>query len=173
MFVVLFVIGLLGLRYIRPAAGLLVLGIGLWLLAVVVIFPITGGGLFATNLLFQSPLMINAIYLGIGLAYASVLIGVRSISLVPPVVETRRALFTGLAATAASFLVTIWFGRSNGTVRSALPLASIAPEESPTPEPSRAAVSAGSNSAAAVGAPRAERNRESLPGAAAAARASA
>jgi len=153
MFVVLFAIGMLAVRFARHPAGLLAVGIGLWLLAVAVLFPITGGGLFATNLLFQSPLMINAIYLGIGLAYASVLLGGRSISVGPPVVETRRAFFTGLAATAASFLVTIWFGRSNGTVRSALPLASIAPEESPTPEPSRAAVSAASSSAAAVAAP--------------------
>src|SRR5712692_9508104 len=51
MFLALFVIGLFAVRRFRSSTPLLSLGLALWLVAVVIIFPITSGGLFATGLL--------------------------------------------------------------------------------------------------------------------------
>jgi DMSO/TMAO reductase YedYZ molybdopterin-dependent catalytic subunit len=160
MFLVLFAIGLFAARRLRPG-GLLVLGLALWLVAVAAIFPITGGGVFATRLLLQSPILINAIYLGIGLVYASSLIAAQALtSAVRQPVEdapagpgTRRAFIGGLAGSAAAFLVTIWFGRSAGRVTSALPIASLPATDEPSPAPSATSAPAAASGSAAASAP--------------------
>src|SRR5205814_9699860 len=76
MFLALAGIALAAQRWIVRPGWLLAVGIGLWLAAMAAIMPITGAGFFATGL-FQNPVLLNAIYLGIGLAYASVLLLVR------------------------------------------------------------------------------------------------
>ncbi len=162
MFLALFAIGLLAVRRFRSAAPLLGLGLILWLVVAVVIFPVTGGGLFAAGLLLQSPILINALYIGIGLAYATCLVAGRWVAqLAEPAageraavgVESRRSFITGLAGAAVAFVVTVWFGRSAGKVTSALPAASIPPSEAPSPATASPGVGAASGSpSAAVGA---------------------
>src|SRR5713226_120379 len=76
MFAALVGVGLALQRFVRRPGWLLAAGVGLWLVTAVVIMPLTGAGVFATGL-FQSPVLINAIYLGIGLAYATVLLAAR------------------------------------------------------------------------------------------------
>jgi DMSO/TMAO reductase YedYZ molybdopterin-dependent catalytic subunit len=146
MFLGLFALGLFALRRGLPMAALLVLGAALWLVAVLVIFPITGAGLFATGLLLQSPILVNAVYLGMGLAYATVLIAGQIFIGRPSPAETtrveastsRRALVAGLGGSLAAFLVTLWFGRSAGAVVSTLPMAEV-PENAASPSPQAAA----------------------------------
>ena len=155
MFLVLFAIGLFAARRL-PSLGLLGLALLLWLVAVAAIFPVTGGGVFATGLFLQSPILINAIYLGIGLVYASCLMATR---LPAPVGEGiagagRREFMGGLAGSVVALLVTVWFGRSAGRVTSALPVASLPASEAPSPEPapSTPAASAPAASSAAASA---------------------
>ena len=159
MFLALFAIGLFAARRLRPV-GLLVLGLALWLVAVAVIIPITGGGVFATGLLLQSPILINAIYLGIGLMYASSLVAVQVLAVIgpqpaqrtePSVPGTRRAFISGLAGSAAALLVTIWFGRSAGKVSSALPEASLPSTDVPSPPAATPGASAAPGAPAATG----------------------
>src|SRR5207237_816456 len=66
-------VGWLAFRSIRRSGWLLALGPALWLATMLIIMPLTGAGLFATEL-FQSPALVNAIYLGISLAYATLLL---------------------------------------------------------------------------------------------------
>ncbi len=156
MFLALFAIGLFAARRLQPM-GLLGLGLGLWLVAIAAIFPITGGGVFATGLILQSPILINAIYLGIGLVYASSLVvaqmlataGRRQVQGADAAAAsgTRRAFVSGLAGSAVAFLVTVWFGRSAGKVTSALPVASL--PETAVPSASAATVSAPAGSTGA------------------------
>src|SRR5579883_2916570 len=73
MLLALIAIGLLAHRFVRRPAWLLAVGVGLWLVAMAAIMPLTGAGVFATSL-FQNPILVNVVYLGIGLAYASVLL---------------------------------------------------------------------------------------------------
>ncbi|HEY8693846.1 MAG TPA: molybdopterin-dependent oxidoreductase, partial [Chloroflexota bacterium] len=119
--------------------------------------PITGGGVFANGLILQSPILINAIYLGIGLVYASSLVvaqmlataGRRQVQGADAAAAsgTRRAFVSGLAGSAVAFLVTVWFGRSAGKVTSALPVASL--PETAVPSASAATVSAPAGSTGA------------------------
>lgn len=141
MFLVLVAVGLVATRRLH-AGGLLALGLALWLVAVAVIFPLTGGGVFATGLILQSPFLINAIYVGIGLLYGSILLAAQiapgSLRGTAPAGDSvtagsRRVFVAGLAGSAAAFLVTVYFGRSAGRINSALPTASLpASEPSPT-----------------------------------------
>src|SRR5205823_9204117 len=73
MFLALVAIGFAAIRLVRSPVGLVTVGVGLWLAAMVVIMPLTGAGVFATGL-FQNPGLINAVYLGIGLAYGTMLL---------------------------------------------------------------------------------------------------
>src|SRR5438034_1010461 len=119
MFVALAAIGLALQRFVRHPGWLLTAGVGLWLLTALVIMPLTGAGLFATGL-FQSPVLINAIYLGIGLVYATVLLAGRLA--LPAVVQApepgflrfppRRAFIAGQAGTLASLAVPVCLGRA-------------------------------------------------------------
>ncbi|HLY66379.1 MAG TPA: molybdopterin-dependent oxidoreductase [Chloroflexota bacterium] len=159
MFVALFAIGLLAIRRFRSSAALLLLGVALWLVAGVVIFPVTSGGLFATGLLLQSPILTNAVYTGIGLIYASSLIAGRwlfSLAGQPApapggmsALETRRSFIAGLAGSAVALVVSVWFGRSAGKVSSALPAATIGEPDVASPPATTPAAGSGPISAAA------------------------
>lgn len=160
MFLGLVVVGVTSLRVARRARGLLAVGVALWLLAMVAIMPLTGGGLFGTAL-FQNAILINALFLAMALAYAAVLALTRAAESaafpVPPPpttgddagLETRRTILSALVATAASLAAVLIAGRSGGVKTSSLPLATIPPPASPaapplataaTPQPETAAV---------------------------------
>jgi DMSO/TMAO reductase YedYZ molybdopterin-dependent catalytic subunit len=132
---------------LRPGA-LLGLGVGMWLLTMLVVMPVTGAGLFATALLV-SPILTSAGYLLVFLSYASALIAGQlalSLSLWPvsnpaqitPIpLRERRVLLVGLACAALAGGLAALVGRQGGLVASSLPLAA-----APTPgalEPPRAA----------------------------------
>ncbi len=142
MFIALFAIALFVLTRNLPTTAVLLLGCGLWLVTAVVLFPITGAGFFATELPLQSPALVNAVYVGIGLAYASLLIAGEMFTarratkdvLPAPISAARRSLVVAAGGSAVAFLVAFWFGRSAGTVVSSLPMASV-PDVVPTPAP--------------------------------------
>lgn len=149
VFLALVIVGMLALRFTRRPAGLLALGLLLYLLAMAVIAPLTGAGPFATGL-FVNPLLSNAISLGAVMAYVSVLLCAQLISRVWPSVKNalpaeagisagRRALFTSLAVSAASFVVTLVTGRSSGRIVSGLPVASAPTAAAPAPSPTAVA----------------------------------
>jgi len=109
--------------------------------------PLTGGGFFATGLVL-SPLLVNAGYLLVFLAYASVLVAAHLLLLEAEPIkrgqpgEDRRALLAGLAATLGALGVARVIGRDGGIVASNLPLASPpirAPAPLPTPDAATAA----------------------------------
>jgi hypothetical protein len=67
-------LGALALRWSWPGWAVLGLGPFLWLVAMGVIMPMTGAGLFARDLLAQNVPLVNASYLGVALAYATILL---------------------------------------------------------------------------------------------------
>jgi DMSO/TMAO reductase YedYZ molybdopterin-dependent catalytic subunit len=123
-----------------PSGGLLGLGVGLWLVTMALVMPVTGAGFFGTGLLI-SPLLTASGYLVVFLGYASVLIGGRTIFHQGnrPVMMERRALIMSLIATVAAGGVATLAGRNGGLVASTLPVA-VAPTVLPTPPPTREAV---------------------------------
>lgn len=137
MAVALAVIGMLVLRASWSSGRFLLLGIALWLLAMAVVMPITGAGFFATDLLI-SPVLTNAAYLLVFLAYATILIIGRNFSTHResdgPVMVERRALLTALIGTFAAGGVAVLAGRNGGVVASSLPVA-VAPTLNPTAPP--------------------------------------
>jgi len=146
MFLALAGIGIASLRIIRRPIWLLAVGIGLWLVAMLAIMPLTGAGPFATGL-FQNPVLVNAVYLGVGLAYAALLLGACSLpapALVGPSVESRRAFVVGAAASVASFMVTLVLGKTSTQIASSLPLASLPGEPGPAPASASSAAPSGS-----------------------------
>src|ERR687885_1801574 len=98
MAVILAAIGVLVLRAGWRAWWVLGLGPGLWLITMAVVMPITGAGLFATDLLVD-PLLTNAGYLLVFLGYASVLVAGRVLltrrDAAGPIMAERRALLAG------------------------------------------------------------------------------
>ncbi len=125
----LIVVGTLAARAAWSAWRLLGLGFGLWLLAMGVVVPITGGGLFATHLLL-SPLLVNAGFLMVFLAYSSVLIlgrlrlkGQAPESRSP--LSERRALLAGLVGSIGALGLARYIGREGVMVTSNLPLAAV------------------------------------------------
>src|SRR5579859_1202273 len=57
MAIALVVIALLALRFMSRPGGLLLLGVALWLVAMLIVMPLTGAGIFATTL-FQNPVLV-------------------------------------------------------------------------------------------------------------------
>ncbi|MGI9147896.1 MAG: molybdopterin-dependent oxidoreductase [Chloroflexota bacterium] len=138
MLALLFGVGLLVLRSAWAGWRVLVLGLGLWLFAMAVVMPVTGAGVFATRLLI-SPALVNAGYLVVFLAYASVLMGGRLLARSrleqrPTMLAERRAVLTGLTGTLVAAAVARVVGRDGGLVASSLPLAA-APAREPAPAP--------------------------------------
>jgi len=152
----LLVIGALALRRLTSGWALLGLGCLLWLVAMGLIMPITGGRFFATGL-FQSPWLLNAGFLAVFLGYASTLVlgrlGWGLIAARQPEADAhqaapasrvaeRRAILAGLGGTALAYLVAVWAGRGGG-VASDLPLAKVEPPTAaPVPEPTVPAAAA-------------------------------
>src|SRR5207247_1051649 len=65
--------GALALRRCWPGPAILGLGLALYLVAMGGLMPLTGAGFFATAL-FQNVYLVNGLYLGVALAYASILV---------------------------------------------------------------------------------------------------
>lgn len=144
VFLALVAIGVVALCFAQRPAGLVALGLGLYLVAMGLVAPLTGAGVFATNL-FVNPVLSNAVSLGIAMAYVSVLLFSQLFVPAWPLAgrtpraerqggEARRALFASLALGAVSFVTTLVAGRSSGRIVSDLPVAS-APTEVPSPAP--------------------------------------
>lgn len=133
MFVALIIVAFLALTFIACPLWLLALGPALWLVTMVAIMPLTGAGLFGATLL-QGPLLVNAVYLGIGFVFASILLLRRSLpqaAVQPgPIFPTdpapaRRVFLSGVAGVAVTYVATLFFGRNAGKVVSSLPLATL------------------------------------------------
>jgi DMSO/TMAO reductase YedYZ molybdopterin-dependent catalytic subunit len=145
MIVLLFGIGLATLRAGWSSWRLLCVGLGLWLLTMVVVMPVTGAGFFAAGLLI-SPLLTDSGYLLMFAGYTSVLVAGRLLALRGTQVHTtavaeRRAFIVALAGTVAAAGLARFIGREGGLVGSTLPLASV-PTRQPvatTPQPTLAA----------------------------------
>ncbi|MDQ6669644.1 MAG: hypothetical protein M3069_02580, partial [Chloroflexota bacterium] len=133
MLALLFGLGVLALRADWSSWRLLGLALGLWLLALAVVMPITGAGMFATRLLI-SPLLVDAGYLVVFLGYACVLIGGRLVvshthlEQRPAILAERRALLLGVLGTLVAGGMARLAGSQGGLVASTLPLAAV-----PTP----------------------------------------
>jgi DMSO/TMAO reductase YedYZ molybdopterin-dependent catalytic subunit len=138
MAAVLVAIGALALRSGLKTWLLLGLGVGMWLVAMGLIMPLTGAGFFGRRLLI-SPLLTSAGYLLVFLAYASVLMGGRLLTHRgvhrQPTIMERRALLVGLISTLAAGLAATFVGREGGLVASPLPLASVPTRQPATPTP--------------------------------------
>jgi len=144
MAIVLIAVGALTVhRVSRPWLTVLV-GLGLWLFAMVIVMPVTGAGLFATGLLV-SPVLTDASYLFVFGGYSVVLaLGTalvyrvdRARSGLPQgdASVQRRALLAGLAgmlATVAAYGAARAAAGGGGAVQSTLPLA-LPPTSVPTP----------------------------------------
>jgi DMSO/TMAO reductase YedYZ molybdopterin-dependent catalytic subunit len=140
MAVLLAVIGALALHVDWRGRRLLGLGLAMWLVTMGVVMPMTGAGLFATDLLV-APLLTNAAYLLVFLGYASVLVAGRLVldarTLDTPVMAERRALLAGVVGTLAAGGIASIVGREGGLVASSLPLAAAptaASVSTPVPE---------------------------------------
>jgi DMSO/TMAO reductase YedYZ molybdopterin-dependent catalytic subunit len=122
-------------RTVRSPWGLLAIGPILFLVAMAVIMPITGGGLFARDLL-QDWRLVNAGYLAVALTFAGLLAIGRwaaagpghASSLAQPSSEatvSRRAALASLGSMAAAAMATFWLGQRGGSTGSSLPLARV------------------------------------------------
>jgi DMSO/TMAO reductase YedYZ molybdopterin-dependent catalytic subunit len=163
MAALLFGLGLVALRGGWPDWALLLLGPGLWLLAMGGIMPLTGAGPFASGL-FQNVYLINASYFGVALAYVTVLLlaarwpvseaGARDAAgRAAPGLERaldRRPLLVGLGGLAASYLAVVWFSRQAPTAGSNLPLAKVPPAATTPPAPAGSSLPPAAQTAAAA-----------------------
>ncbi len=154
MAVVLAIIGALTIRAGWTSWRLLALSLGMLGVAMGIVMPVTGAGFFASRLLI-SPLLTNAGYLLMFLAYGCVLIGGRllfsrrGIKQRPTIMAERRAFLAGVIGTLVAGGVASFVGREGGLVASTLPLAS-APAR-PTPAPTaRPTASARTNASTAT-----------------------
>jgi DMSO/TMAO reductase YedYZ molybdopterin-dependent catalytic subunit len=149
MALLLFLLGLVGLRAGWSGWRLLILGLVMWLIAMVVVMPVTGAGVFATGLLV-APLLTNAGFLTVFLGYSSVLLSGAALAgrsvgptetspgggLSRTVTGTteRRALVVGVVGTVLAYGAARIAGRGGGTVASSLPLA-LVPTRTATARP--------------------------------------
>jgi DMSO/TMAO reductase YedYZ molybdopterin-dependent catalytic subunit len=159
MAVVLVVLAALALR--RGPGAIAGLTIGIWLLAMAVIMPVTGAGFFATGLP-QDVLLTNVSFLALAFAYGTVLLLVYSLFLAGPATaargttttsDARRAFLGGVVGTAAAYAATFVLGQSAGSSSSSLPLANVSTLTQPTPEPPTPAPAATNVAVASVPTP--------------------
>jgi DMSO/TMAO reductase YedYZ molybdopterin-dependent catalytic subunit len=142
MFVVLAAVGTLAAYRAWRSSVLLALGLGMWLLTMVVVMPLTGAGLFATDLLV-APLLTDAGFLLVFLGYASVLIAgrlwlTRAEPETPPsepVSHERRVLLASIIGAVLAGGVASLVGREGGLAGSSLPLAAAPTAAAPPTEP--------------------------------------
>ncbi len=139
----LFGLGLLALRWRWPSLGILGLALALFVVAMAGIMPLTGAGFFATDL-FQHPALVNGVYLGMALAYATVLLLGQTIESVLGGAAaagdglTRRStlIASAVGMIGAYALAIRQSATGGGTVTSDLPLAQLPAElTQPTPPP--------------------------------------
>jgi DMSO/TMAO reductase YedYZ molybdopterin-dependent catalytic subunit len=144
MAILLVLLGAVTVRAVSSGWLALLVGLALWLFAMLVVMPVTGAGLFATGLLV-SPVLTGAGYLFVFGGYAAVLaVGVGLVGRLElargsqpqgSTSQDRRTLLAGLAgmlATVAAYSVARAAAGSGGVVQSSLPLAS-PPTSVPTP----------------------------------------
>ena len=123
--------------------------VGLWLLAMAVVMPVTGAGFFASALL-RDVMLTNLSYAGVAFTYGMVLLLARlsllnrakselqaesRLAYLPGRTLTRQSFIVALVGMVASYGLTVGFGRQAGAVQSSLPLADISDLELPTPAP--------------------------------------
>jgi DMSO/TMAO reductase YedYZ molybdopterin-dependent catalytic subunit len=156
MAALLVVIGALAVHAGWRGWTLLGLGMGLWLITMVVVMPVTGAGLFATGLLV-APALTDSGYLLIFLAYATVLVAGGLVLDRPRRVATgqvmreRRVLLAGLFGTVAAGGIATLVGRQGGLVASSLPAAVLpTPVVAAAPTAAATVVAAQSTDQAAV-----------------------
>ena len=138
----LFGLGLLALRRRWPGLGILGLALALFVVAMAGIMPLTGAGLFASDL-FQHPALVNGVYLGMALAYATVLLLGQTIESVlggdtaaGDGLTRRYALITSAVGMIGAYALAIrQSATGGGTVTSDLPLAQLPAEFSQPPPP--------------------------------------
>lgn len=140
----LFGLGLLALRRRWPGTAILGLALALFVVAMAGIMPLTGAGFFATDL-FQHPALVNGVYLGMALAYATVLLLGQAIESVlggdaaaGGSLTRRYALITSAVGMIGAYALAVrQSATGGGTVASDLPLAQLPAEFSqpPTPPP--------------------------------------
>ena len=150
MAALLLAVGALTLRAGWTSWSLLGLGVGMWLLAMAIVMPVTGAGFFATGLLI-APLLVNTGYLVVFLGYASVLIGGRLLTHLgleqrPTMMAERRALLAGVVGSVVAAGIARLVGSGGGLVASTLPLAA-----APTPQPAPTLAPDTANSSATPG----------------------
>jgi DMSO/TMAO reductase YedYZ molybdopterin-dependent catalytic subunit len=162
MALILLLAGTLLLRFVASPWLIWASGPALYLVAMGLIMPVTGGGLFGSEL-FQDPRLVNACYSGIALTYASLLLGgkwlatragrpaalgadPRAPGMPVARLATRRAILAGLVPTAASYAAVLWLGQRGGGSTSSLPLAKV--EITPRPAASPPALALASPTAA-------------------------
>jgi DMSO/TMAO reductase YedYZ molybdopterin-dependent catalytic subunit len=154
--VTLIVLAALALR--RGTWAIVGLALGLWLLAMAVVMPVTGAGLFAMDLP-RDVLLTNVSYLALALVYGTLLLLAHwliiarraTVGIVAPrIAESRRAFVGGLVGSGLATALTFWLGRNAGASGSTLPLANVSTLSLPTPVPPTAPPAATSTAAAAV-----------------------
>jgi len=155
MAVILIALGAALLRWVRSSWALAATGPALYLVAMGVVMPITGGGPFGFSLP-QDWRFVNVGYLAVALTFATVLVLVRlSAELrarraapterAEAASVSRRSALVSVGTTALAAAVTVWFGQRGTASGSSLPLARL-PD---TPAPAGAgATGAGGASAA-------------------------
>jgi DMSO/TMAO reductase YedYZ molybdopterin-dependent catalytic subunit len=170
MALMLIVIGAVAVHGAWNGWRILLVGLGPWLFTMIVVMPLTGAGLFATDLLV-SPVVTDAAYLFVFGGYAAVLaLGSALVNRAHApglrrrrersVNAQRRSLMAGIAGlvgTAVAYGVARTAAGSAGAVQSSLPLASAptalrAPTIAPpaTPAPTNAASSKATQSATTI-----------------------
>ncbi len=155
MIVALFAIGVFALHAGWSGWRMLGIGLGLWLLTMLVIMPVTGAGFFATDLLIQ-PFLTDAGYLLVFLGYATVLV-VGELIPYPTAaadaefVQERRALLAGIAGIVIAGGVTAFVGRQGGLGGSGLPLAAAPTTQPPTLPPAQPTTETGTTSSTPQG----------------------
>ncbi|MAG36549.1 MAG: hypothetical protein CL878_09950 [Dehalococcoidia bacterium] len=151
----LFGLGLVAPRFRWPGTGILGLGLALFIVAMAGIMPLTGAGLFASDL-SQHPILVNGVYLGMALAYTAILLAGQAVTdaIGAPaeggISFTRRyALFaSAIGAIGAYALAIRQAATGGGTVVSDLPVAELPPNlalppvPTPTTHPGMATVEA-------------------------------
>lgn len=135
MALILLGLGATLVRTVRSPWLLLATGPVLYLVAMGVIMPITGGGLFARDLL-QDWRLVNAGYLVVALTFAGLLVigrwaaagsigetvtNARS----PEATVSRRTALASLGSMAVAAVATLWLGQRSGASGSSLPLARV------------------------------------------------
>ncbi len=138
----LFGLGLLALRRRWPGTAILGLALALFVVAMAGIMPLTGAGFFASDL-FQHPMLVNGVYLGMALAYATVLLLGQTIESIlggaaaaGDGLTRRYALITSAVGVIGAYALAIrQSATGGGTVTSDLPLAQLPTEFSQPPTP--------------------------------------